>query len=37
MSKFFKIKRITKHLYLFFKTGYQIHLLEVEHYYLMRN
>ena len=28
--------RIIKHLIMFFNTGLQIHLLEVEHYYLMK-
>lgn len=35
LMRILRYKRIIKHLYLFFKTGYHMHLLEVEHYYLM--
>ncbi len=31
-----RYKRIIKHLYLFYKTGYLFHLWEVQHYYYMK-
>ncbi len=29
--------RIFKHLFLFFKTGFYFHLLEIEHYFIMKS